>query len=67
MATKKDFIPAAASLKAVKRWTAQDQYMWMECVNAIADSFAGGNARFNGHTFRDACGYYDEFTPQEAN
>ena len=63
MATKKDFIPAAAALKAVKRWSAHDQYMWMECCRAIAGSFAEGNPRFSSNTFLTACGFYDEFVP----
>ena len=61
MATKKDFIPAAAALKAVKRWSAHDQFVWMECCRAIAGSFADGNHRFDSHTFLEACGFYDEF------
>lgn len=66
MATKKDFTPAAAALKAVKRWTADDQFIWMACVSAVTDSFAAGNHRFNAETFRNACGFYDNFNAEES-
>lgn len=69
MATQKDFIPMAASLKEVgdriKRnmdipTAAHERYTWMECCRTVATSFACGNHRFKTETFLDACGYYED-------